>query len=95
MVLGGKRFLMSEVTLHTTTFFGSFRSLRFLELPIYAGTKNYCVERPCFLSDHIRQGRTLRATMSVVPGSSMLMPWFTLPEACAAYRSDTVDVVSC
>mmetsp|Transcript_33244 Transcript_33244/g.83909 ORF Transcript_33244/g.83909 Transcript_33244/m.83909 type:complete len:258 (+) Transcript_33244:134-907(+) len=32
---------------------------------------------------------------SIVPGSSMLTPCSTFPAACAAYRSDTVDVVSC
>ena len=32
----------------------SFRSFRFFELPTQADTGNCSVERPCFLSDHIR-----------------------------------------
>ena len=32
----------------------AFRSFRFFELPPYADTGNGSVERPCFLSDHIR-----------------------------------------
>ena len=32
----------------------SFRSFRFFELPTWADTGNCSVERPCFLSDHIK-----------------------------------------
>ena len=32
----------------------TFRSLRFFELPAYADTGTGSVERPCFLSDHIK-----------------------------------------
>ena len=32
----------------------SVRSFRFVELPSWAASRNFDVERPCFLSDHIR-----------------------------------------
>ena len=45
----------------------SFRCFRFFELPAEADTGNCSVERPCFLSDHIKPPYTFGVTTSEFP----------------------------